>query len=74
MTELEVLVRNGNALTESLRVALRNLANPQLTLFDRREALRQINRCSVELRCYLQLMGQSLSKKDLGKKRRSQLL
>ena len=74
MTELELLVRNGNALTEPLRVALRSLANPQLTLFDRHEALRQINRCSVELRCYLQLMAQSLSKKDLAEKRRSQLL
>jgi hypothetical protein len=39
MTELEVLARSINGLTELLRVAWRDLANPLLTPFERREAL-----------------------------------
>ena len=38
MTELEVLDRNTQGLKELLRVAWRDLANPSLTPFERREA------------------------------------
>jgi len=38
MTELEVLARNINVLTEVLRVAWRDFANPLLTPFERRDA------------------------------------
>jgi hypothetical protein len=56
MTELEVLARNIHGLKELLRVAWRDLANPLLTPFDRREARNQINQYSAELRRYLQLI------------------
>lgn len=56
MTELEVLASNVHGLKELLRVAWRDLANPHLTSFDRREARNQINEYSAELRRYLQLI------------------
>jgi hypothetical protein len=56
MTELEVLARNIHGLKELLRVAWRDLANPLLTPFDRREARNHINQYSAELRRYLQLI------------------
>jgi hypothetical protein len=56
MTELEVLARNIHGLKELLRVAWRDLANPLLTSFERREARNHINQYSAELRRHLQLI------------------
>ena len=56
MTELEVLDRNTQGLKELLRVAWRDLANPSLTPFERREARNQINQYGAELRRHLQLI------------------
>ena len=56
MTELEVLARSINGLTELLRVARSDLANPILTSFERRELGHQIDRYSVELRRHLLLI------------------
>jgi hypothetical protein len=56
MTELEILARNIHALKELLRVAWKDLANPSLTSFERREARNQINEYSAELRRHLQLI------------------
>ena len=56
MTELEVLARSINGLTELLRVARSDLANPILTPFERRELGHQIDRYSVELRRHLLLI------------------
>ena len=56
MSELEVLVCNVDGLKELLRIAWKDLANPLLTPFERREARNQINQYSVELRRHLQLI------------------
>jgi hypothetical protein len=56
MIELEVLARDVNGLKELLRVAWRDLANPLLTPFERREARNQINQYGAELRRHLQLL------------------
>ena len=56
MTELEVPDRNTQGLKELLRVAWRDLANPLLTPFERREARNQINQYGAELRRHLLLI------------------
>ena len=56
MIELEALTRSINGLTELLRVARSDLANPILTPFERREARHQIDRYCVELRRHLLLI------------------
>jgi len=56
MTELEVLARSINGLTELLRVARSDLANPILTPFERREVCHRIDGHSVELRRHLLLI------------------
>jgi hypothetical protein len=56
MTELEVLNGNLDGLKQLLKVAWRNLANPSLPPFERREARNQTKQYSFELRRYLQLM------------------
>jgi hypothetical protein len=56
MIELEALTRSINGLTELLRVARSDLANPILTSFERRELGHQIDRYSVELRRHLLLI------------------
>jgi hypothetical protein len=56
MSELEVLIGNVDGLKELLRIAWKDLANPLLTPFERREARNQINQYSVELRRHLQLI------------------
>jgi hypothetical protein len=56
MIELEALTRSINGLTELLRVARRDLANPILTPLERREARHQIDRYCVELRRHLLLI------------------
>jgi hypothetical protein len=54
MSELQVLVSNVAGLKELLRRAWRDLANPQLTAFERREARNQINQYGAELRRHLE--------------------
>jgi hypothetical protein len=56
MTELEVLSSNINGLKQLLWVAWRDLANPLLPPFERREARNQAKQYAVELRRCLQLM------------------
>ena len=56
MIELEALTRSINGLTELLRVARSDLANPILTPFERRELGHQIDQYSVELRRHLLLI------------------
>jgi hypothetical protein len=56
MIELEALTRSINGLTELLRVARSDLANPILTPFERRGAYHQIDRYSVDLRRHLLVM------------------
>ncbi len=56
MIELEALTRSINGLTELLRVARRDLANPILTPLEHREARHQIDRYCVELRRHLLLI------------------
>jgi hypothetical protein len=50
------LARDVHGLKELLRVAWKELANPLLTPFERREARNQIERCGVELQRHLKLM------------------
>ena len=56
MTDPEVLIRNINVLTELLRVAREQLANPLLPAFEGREANNQIGLLTFELRRQFQLM------------------
>jgi hypothetical protein len=56
MTELEPLDREISGLKELLRVAWKDLANPSLTPFERREARNQINQYSTELRRHLKAL------------------
>jgi hypothetical protein len=56
MTELEVLARNIHSLKELLRVAWRDLANPHLSSFERRESRNQIKEYSAQLRHHFQLL------------------
>jgi hypothetical protein len=53
MAEPDNLDRTIRGLKELLRVAWKDLANPALTSFERREALNQIQIRSAELRRYL---------------------
>jgi hypothetical protein len=55
MTELELLNSNIDGLKKLLRVSWRDLANPSLPPFERREARNQIKQYNVQLRRYLQL-------------------
>ncbi len=56
MIELEALTRSINGLTELLRVARSDLANPILTPLERRDARHEIDRYCVELRRHLLLI------------------
>jgi len=56
MTELEALDREISGLKELLRVAWKDLANPSLTPFERRESRNQINQYSTEMRRYLKAL------------------
>ena len=66
MSELKVLVGNVDGLKELLRIAWKDLANPLLTAFERREARKQIAQYSIELRRHLQLIQaeRTRSRKD----------
>jgi len=60
MTELEALDREISGLKELLRVAWKDLANPSLTPFERREVRNQINQYTTELRRYLKALEDKL--------------
>jgi hypothetical protein len=57
MSEPDVLSRNIHALKERQRVAWRNLADPALTIFERREMRNEIKQSDAELRSYLEMMS-----------------
>jgi hypothetical protein len=74
MTELEILARNADGLKKLLGVAWKDLANPLLTPFERREARNQVDLYGAEWRRHYQLMEarrihsrqQALNKSDGG--------
>jgi hypothetical protein len=53
MTESEVLDQNIRALQEWMRTAWRQLGDPSLTAFSRRELRNQMKQCSADLRMHL---------------------
>jgi hypothetical protein len=57
MSEADILSRNIHALKELQRVAWRNLADPALTIFERREIRNEIKQSDAELRSYLEMMS-----------------
>jgi hypothetical protein len=60
MTDANALDRKVNELKEIQRVAWRQLADPSLTTFERREARNQIRLSNNELRQYLEMMSERL--------------
>jgi hypothetical protein len=60
MTDANVLDCKIYELKEVQRVAWRQLADPSLTTFERREARNQIRLSNSELRQYLQMMSERL--------------
>jgi hypothetical protein len=60
MTDANVLDCKIYELKEIQRVAWRQLADPSLTTFERREARNQIRLSNSELRQYLQMMSERL--------------
>jgi hypothetical protein len=57
MSEADVLSRNIHALKELQRIAWRNLADPALTTFERRELRNEIRQSEAELRAYLEMVS-----------------
>ena len=57
MSEADILSRNIHALKELQRVAWRNLADPALTIFERREIRNEIKHSDAELRSYLEMIS-----------------
>jgi hypothetical protein len=57
MSEADILTRNIHALKELQRAAWRNLADPALTIFERREIRNEIKQSDAELRSYLEMMS-----------------
>jgi hypothetical protein len=57
MSEADVLSRNIHALKELQRIAWRNLADPALTTFERRELRNEIKQSEAELRAYLGMVS-----------------
>jgi hypothetical protein len=60
MTDANALDRKVYELKEVQRVAWRQLADPSLTTFERREVRNQIRLSNSELRQYLQMMSERL--------------
>jgi hypothetical protein len=58
MTDPDVLDCKIHELKEVQRIAWRQLADPSLTTFERREARNQIRLSNSELRQYLQMMSE----------------
>src|SRR5580700_6976820 len=57
MGEADILSRNIHALKELQRAAWRNLADPALTIFERREIRNEIKQSDAELRSYLEMVS-----------------
>jgi hypothetical protein len=57
MSEADILSRNIHALKELQRAAWRNLADPALTIFERREIRNEIKHSDAELRSYLEMIS-----------------
>jgi hypothetical protein len=57
MSEPDVLSLNIHTLKERQRVAWRSLADPALTIFERREMRNEIKQSDAELRSYLEMMS-----------------
>ncbi|HMH97832.1 MAG TPA: hypothetical protein VK577_14820 [Bradyrhizobium sp.] len=57
MNEPDVLSRNIDALKELQRVGWRQLADPALTIFERREIRNEIKQSEAELRSCLEMMS-----------------
>jgi len=57
MNEPDVLSRNMDALKELQRVGWRQLADPALTIFERREIRNEIRQSEAELRSCLEMMS-----------------
>jgi hypothetical protein len=57
MSEGDILSRNIHVLKELQRVAWRNLADPALTIFERREIRNEIKQSDAELRSYLEMIS-----------------
>lgn len=60
MTEPDILDHNIQALKELQRAAWRQLADPVLTTFERREIRNQIKQSNGELRNYLGMMSERI--------------
>jgi hypothetical protein len=58
MDDPDVLVSRIHELKEEQRIAWRQLADPSLTAFERREARNQLRQSHNELRQYLQMMSE----------------
>jgi hypothetical protein len=57
MSEADILSRNIHGLKQLQRAAWRNLADPALTIFERREIRNEIKQSDAELRSYLEMMS-----------------
>ena len=58
MTDPDILSRDIHALKELQRVAWRQLASPNLTVFDQRELRNRIRQSEAELRTYLKMRSE----------------
>jgi len=61
MTEPELLDQNIRALQEWLDAAWKQLGDPSLTAFSRRELRNQMKQCSADLRARLQMAAEQQS-------------
>ncbi len=61
MNQPEVLDSDINAMQQWLRAAWRQLADPSLTTFSRRELRNQMKQCSADLRARLQMAAEQHS-------------
>src|ERR1700730_14048332 len=65
MSEADILSRNIHALKELQRAAWRNLADPALTIFERREIRNEIKQSDAEFGSYLEMMSDSSRFREL---------
>jgi hypothetical protein len=61
MTDPDTLSRDIHALKELQRVAWSQLADPSLTVFDRREIRNRIRQSEAELRTFLAMMSEHVN-------------
>jgi len=57
MNQPEIFDTDVHALQELLRAAWKQLGDPSLTAFTRRELRNQMKQCTADLRSYLQLVA-----------------